>query len=125
MDLNHTIVPSLDKDASATFFARIFGLSYDGPMGHFAAVKVNDALTLDFYTATSFDSHHLAFKVTDGEFDAIFGRVQAEGGSRMAAGRLRWRMGRRTTGMADAGSTSRTPAGTSSNCGWLTKPSST
>ncbi len=38
MDLNHTIVPSLDKDASATFFARIFGLSYDGPTGHFVPV---------------------------------------------------------------------------------------
>ena len=79
MELNHTIVPSLDKDASARFFARIFGLSYDGPAGHFAPVQVNDALTLDFDNATSFDSHHLAFKVTDAEFDAIFGRIQAEG----------------------------------------------
>ena len=60
-------------------FARIFGLRYDGPTGHFAAVQVNDALTLDFSDAKTFDSHHLAFKVSDDEFDAIFGRVQAEG----------------------------------------------
>ena len=60
MELNHTIVPSLDKEASARFFARIFGLSYDGPTGHFAPVQVNDTLTLDFDTATTFDSHHLA-----------------------------------------------------------------
>ncbi len=79
MELNHTIMPSLDKEASATFFARIFGLSYDGPSGHFAAVEVNDALTLDFDDATSFDSHHLALKVTDAEFAAIFGRIKAEG----------------------------------------------
>ena len=79
MELNHTIVPALDKEASATFFARIFGLRYEGPTGHFAPVQVNDTLTLDFDTAKAFDSHHLAFKVSDDEFDAIFGRVQAEG----------------------------------------------
>ena len=79
MELNHTIVPARDKDASARFFARIFGLTYDGPAGHFAAVRVNESLTLDFDDATSFDSHHLAFKVSDAEFDAIFGRIQDEG----------------------------------------------
>ena len=30
IELNHTIVPTLDKEASARFFARIFGLSYEG-----------------------------------------------------------------------------------------------
>ena len=79
MELNHTIVPSHDKEASATFFARVFGLRYDGLSGHFAPVQVNAALTLDFDDATDFDSHHLAFKVGDGEFDAIFARIQAEG----------------------------------------------
>ncbi len=79
IELNHTIVPALDKEASATFFARIFGLRYEGPTGHFAPVQVNGALTLDFDNAKTFDSHHLAFKVSDDEFDAIFGRVQAEG----------------------------------------------
>ena len=79
IELNHTIVPCLDKEASAMFFARIFGLRYDGPAGHFAPVQVNEGLTLDFDNARELDSHHLAFKVSDGEFDAIFGRVQAEG----------------------------------------------
>ena len=79
MELNHTIVPSIDKQGSATFFARIFGLRYDGPSGHFAPVQVNDALTLDFNDATEFDSHHLASKVSGEEFDAVFGRIQAEG----------------------------------------------
>jgi hypothetical protein len=43
--LNHTIVPAKDKDAAASFFAGIFGLSYNGPAGHFAPVRVNDELT--------------------------------------------------------------------------------
>ena len=32
--LDHTIVPAHDKVASATFFARIFGLDYNGPHSH-------------------------------------------------------------------------------------------
>jgi hypothetical protein len=28
--LDHTIVPAHDKEASAKFFARIFGLGYEG-----------------------------------------------------------------------------------------------
>ena len=37
--LNHTIVPAHDKEESARFFADIFGLTYEGPMGHFAPVR--------------------------------------------------------------------------------------
>jgi hypothetical protein len=32
--LDHTIVPAHDKEESARFFARIFGLEYDGPVSH-------------------------------------------------------------------------------------------
>jgi catechol 2,3-dioxygenase-like lactoylglutathione lyase family enzyme len=79
IELNHTIVPARDKETSARFFARIFGLRYDGPMAHFAPVRVNDRLTLDFDDDEGFESHHYAFKVGEAEFDAIFGRIQAEG----------------------------------------------
>jgi catechol 2,3-dioxygenase-like lactoylglutathione lyase family enzyme len=77
--LNHTIVPAHDKEASARWFAQIFGLSYDGPMGHFAPVRVNETLTLDFDNAERFERHHYAFHVSDEEFDAILGRVKAAG----------------------------------------------
>lgn len=77
--LNHTIVPARDKEASARFFAQIFGLTYDGPMSHFAPVRVNGELTLDFDNADSFERHHYAFHVSDEDFDAIFKRVQEAG----------------------------------------------
>ncbi len=77
--LDHTIVPAHDKVASAQFFARIFGLAYNGPHSHFAPVQVNDALTLDFDERGDFESHHYAFRISDAEFDAIFERVNAEG----------------------------------------------
>ena len=76
--LDHTIVPARDKEVSARFFARIFGLSYDGPVSHFAPVRVNETLTLDFDTDETFDRHHYAFKVSEAEFDAIFARIKSE-----------------------------------------------
>ena len=75
ISLNHTIVPARDKAAAAKFFAQIFGLKR-GRAGHFAPVPVNKELTLLFDDDADFDSHHLAFHVTDREFDAILGRVK-------------------------------------------------
>jgi len=77
--LDHTIVPARDKEESARFFARIFGLEYNGPVSHFAPVKINDTLTVDFDNWDSFERHHYAFKVSEAEFDGIFDRVRGEG----------------------------------------------
>ncbi len=77
INLDHTIVPSHDKEASARFFADIFGLTYEGPAGHFAPVRVNDTLTLDFDNRDDFEGHHYAFHVSDEDFDAIFDRIKA------------------------------------------------
>jgi catechol 2,3-dioxygenase-like lactoylglutathione lyase family enzyme len=85
--LNHTIVPARDKDVSARFFAKMFGLQYDGTGGHFAPVRVNDTLTLDYDDAEDFDVHHYAFHVSDEEFDAILKRVQED---RVAFGKDPW-----------------------------------
>ena len=81
IELNHTIVPAHDKIVSAKFFARLFGLVFDEKaIGYFAPVCVNDTLTLDFDDdkVGNFDIHHYAFKVSEEEFDKIFGRIQAE-----------------------------------------------
>ena len=77
--LDHTIVPAHDKEKSARFFAEIFGLKLDSPICHFAAVHVNDKLTLDFADREDFESHHYAFHVSDEEFDAIFTRITEMG----------------------------------------------
>ena len=77
--LDHTIVPARDKEASARFLARILGLTYEGSVSHFAPLRINDTLTLDFDTDDGFESHHYAFKVGERKFDEIFGRIKAEG----------------------------------------------
>ena len=76
--LDHTIVPAIDKIESARFFARIFGLTYEGLSGHFAPVDIDENLTLDFDNREEFESHHYAFHVSDSEFDLIFSRVENE-----------------------------------------------
>jgi catechol 2,3-dioxygenase-like lactoylglutathione lyase family enzyme len=60
-----------------------------GPIGHFAPVKINENTVLDFADINDVDlwskenghfaRQHYAFKVSEQEFDEIFGRVQAEG----------------------------------------------
>ena len=79
MTLNHTIVPAHDKEQAARFLARLFDLPVEHPPGPFAAVRVNDTLTLDYADRQAFEPHHYAFQVTDEEFDAILARVQAAG----------------------------------------------
>ena len=80
--LDHTIVPALDKVASAEFFAEIFGLTAKTG-GYFAQVRVDEHLTLDFSDdvdeGEEIHGHHYAFHVSDAEYEAILDRVKARG----------------------------------------------
>ena len=76
--LNHTIVPSHNNVESAKFYERIFGFVFVKEWGHFAVVKVNETLTLDFMNHDEFMSMHYAFKVSDQQFDEILNRLKSE-----------------------------------------------
>jgi catechol 2,3-dioxygenase-like lactoylglutathione lyase family enzyme len=77
--LDHTIVPALDKTASAAYFAEIFGLTVKPTKGYFAPVQINARLTFDFSDEEPGPGHHYAFHVSDPEFDGIWTRVKARG----------------------------------------------
>jgi catechol 2,3-dioxygenase-like lactoylglutathione lyase family enzyme len=78
--LDHVVLPAHDNEASARFFAEVIGLQYDGPDRHFAPVRVNSALTLDFVRSEQpFVGYHMAFRVEDEEFEGILRRLQAKG----------------------------------------------
>jgi hypothetical protein len=88
--LDHTIVPATDKVASAASFADIFGFTVRQGPGHFAQVQVNESLTSDIcdapepwarpgFDSRTVQSHHYTFHVSEAEFDATFGWVQAKG----------------------------------------------
>ncbi|MYT30201.1 MULTISPECIES: VOC family protein [unclassified Streptomyces] len=78
--LNHTIVPAADHRAAARFFADVMGLPElppDGRDGHFAPVRVNATLTLDFMAVPDAQGHHLAFDVDPETFDGILDRLRS------------------------------------------------
>ena len=79
IELNHTIVPAHDPQASAQFLADILGLAVDPPVAHFTPVTLANSVTLDFDQYGEFESHHYAFLVSDEEFDAAFARIQDGG----------------------------------------------
>lgn len=77
VQLNHIIIPSHDKVASSTFLTNILGLAPPRPVSHFMVVDVSNGVSLDYDDDNNFRSQHCAFLVTDDEFDAILGRVNA------------------------------------------------
>ncbi len=79
VQLNHTIVPAHDKNASATFLAEILGLDPPKRFGPFLCVETANGVSLDYDDRRAVTRHHYAFLVTEEEFDAIFARVQARG----------------------------------------------
>jgi catechol 2,3-dioxygenase-like lactoylglutathione lyase family enzyme len=79
VQLDHTVVPSRDKKASAEFLARILGVGPPSSFGHFVTLEVDNGVSLDYDDATEIRPHHYAFLVGDEDFDQIFERVTSEG----------------------------------------------
>jgi catechol 2,3-dioxygenase-like lactoylglutathione lyase family enzyme len=81
IELDHTIVPSRHKVASAKLLADLLGVPWaESGVGPFSPVFVNEGLTLDFIdTDEAFPIYHFCFRVSDAEFDAILGRIKAAG----------------------------------------------
>ncbi|MEU9022707.1 VOC family protein [Actinomadura sp. NPDC048394] len=79
VELNHTIVPARDPQASAQFLAEILGLSVDPPVAHFTPVTLANNVTLDYDQLDEFEPHHYAFMLSEQEFDAALARIQHRG----------------------------------------------
>ncbi|MBW8802555.1 MAG: VOC family protein [Catenulisporales bacterium] len=79
VELNHTIVPARDPQASARFLADILGLSVGPPLAHFTPVTLANQVSLDYDRTDTFEPHHYAFLVSDQEFDAALARIQHGG----------------------------------------------
>ena len=79
VELNHTIVPARDPQASARFLAGILGLSVDPPVAHFTPVTLANGVSLDFDHHEHVDKHHYAFQLSGPEWEAAFGRIRDAG----------------------------------------------
>ena len=74
--LNHLIVWSKDRQAAAELFADIAGTEPPTGFGHFTQVETGNGVTLDFADAEGdLPGLHLAFLVTERQFDEIFDRI--------------------------------------------------
>ena len=80
MELNHTIVWCHDKIASSTFLTQILGCAPAKPFMHFSVVALDNGVSLDFMeTEGDIATQHYAFLVSESEFDAVLGRLRAQG----------------------------------------------
>lgn len=78
--LDHTIISTTDKDASAHFLADVLALPELESSGPFTTVRTGNDVTLDFQDECGdVVANHYAFLVTESEFDAIFDRLQERG----------------------------------------------
>src|SRR5262249_12714716 len=76
ISLNHTIVVSRDKEASARFLTELLGLPPHVRAGPFAVVQIGET-SLDFVeTDGPLEQRHFAFLVSETEFDEIFARIR-------------------------------------------------
>lgn len=81
IDLDHLMVPSRDRKASARMLAELLGVPWsETGIGPFCPVYVNDGLTLDFDEWTDpVPMIHYCFRVDEDRFDAILARIKAAG----------------------------------------------
>ena len=80
IELNHTIVQTRDKHASAPFLANILGLPAPVAFGPFLGVETANGVTLDYLdTDEAILVEHYAFLVSESEFDQIFERIRTQG----------------------------------------------
>ena len=77
--LDHLMVPSRDKVASAKLLAELLGVPWSPTgVGPFAPVYVNEGLTIDFDEwSEPLPQIHYCFRVSPREFDAILERIKA------------------------------------------------
>jgi catechol 2,3-dioxygenase-like lactoylglutathione lyase family enzyme len=81
--LNHTIVWSRDKKASARYLTDTLGLPEAKAWGPFMVVEMENGVSLDYHDVDDGEggiaSQHYAFLVSEAEFGEIFGRIVEAG----------------------------------------------
>ncbi|GAU67451.1 hypothetical protein SSP35_05_00180 [Streptomyces sp. NBRC 110611] len=81
--LDHTIVLSSDRFASARFLAELLDAPEPKAYGPFAVLRLDNGVTLDFADLAAdgreFVPTHYAILVSEDEFDAIFSRIEERG----------------------------------------------
>jgi len=77
VQLNHTIVWCSDQAKSAGFITGILGLPPAKRFMHFLVVELSNDVSIDYYeTSDPIALQHLAFKVSERDFDVVLERLR-------------------------------------------------
>ncbi len=79
MLLDHLILGVNDRDASVAFYTEVMGFGCEGETGPFTVIRVNPDLTLQLSPWGTEGGEHLAFAMSEADFDATFARIVAAG----------------------------------------------
>lgn len=80
ISINHLILFARDKSVSAAFLARLLDRPAPSSWGPFNIVDLGDGSHVEFATA-DFDIQpvHVAFLISETEFEALYARIQDDG----------------------------------------------
>jgi catechol 2,3-dioxygenase-like lactoylglutathione lyase family enzyme len=76
--LDHVILPTPDRAASAEFLSRILDLPEGVEAGPFLCIALGNGVTVDVMASNGHRPHHLAFLVDDDTFDRAVEILRAE-----------------------------------------------
>jgi len=79
LQLDHVILAVNDPTKSVDFYTRILGFTSEGQREPFSVVRITPDLVLQLAPWGTKGGEHLAFAMTRGEFEDVFGRVRAAG----------------------------------------------
>jgi len=77
--IDHVIVPVVDRDASIAFYETVLGFEHEGEQEPFSVIRVSPTFTMQLAPWGTDGGMHLAFAMTEREFDAAFARLRAAG----------------------------------------------
>jgi catechol 2,3-dioxygenase-like lactoylglutathione lyase family enzyme len=77
--LDHLILAVNDRDESVAFYTDVMGFGCEGETGPFTVIRVNPDLTLQLSPWGTNGGEHLAFAMSESDFDAAFARIVAAG----------------------------------------------
>lgn len=79
MALDHLILPVNDLEASLRFYTEVLGLTYMGEREPFSVVRITPACTIQLAPWGTPGGGHLAFAMTQDEFENAFRRIREAG----------------------------------------------
>jgi catechol 2,3-dioxygenase-like lactoylglutathione lyase family enzyme len=79
IELDHIILAVNDLARSADFYGSVLGLTYEGERGPFGLLRVSPGLVIQLAPWGTAGGQHLAFALSEAEFDAAFARIRAAG----------------------------------------------